>query len=288
MQRIDLNDVGDARVADYRDLKDAALARRRDRFVVEGPGTLDVLLEHGRFEPESILLSQKAWAKIGERLSARDPNCPVYVMPDEVLDAVVGFPIHRGYLAVCKRPLAEDALVLAKRVLTEDPRARIVVTESIGNHDNLGGLFRNARAFGARAVLLCPRSADPLYRKAIRTSMGGALCVPFARAPDWPGALKELKALGYRLLALDPAEAGGAESVLLGSQEWMAETGPVALLLGSEGPGLSGAARAAADLRVRIEMDAGVDSVNVAVAAGIALHGLRMAGGAAMSEEPAS
>ena len=133
---------------------------------------------------------------------------------------------------------------------------------------------RNAMAFGATGVLLCPRCTDPLYRKAVRVSMGGALEVPFARSADWPGDLERLRARGWCLVALDPRE----DSMELG--DWVARMAPgqpVALLVGSEGPGLSPAAIASADWRVHIRMAAGVDSLNVATAAAIALHDLARA-----------
>jgi tRNA G18 (ribose-2'-O)-methylase SpoU len=125
--------------------------------------------------------------------------------------------------------------------------------------------------FGARAVLLCPRTCDPLYRKAIRTSMGGSLCVPFARAEDVVSLLDELSGMGFEILALDPAEEGDDLGRLAAE-----EIGPAAILLGTEGPGLSPEALSRADRRVRIEMEPEVDSLNVAVAAGIALHRLRL------------
>lgn len=274
MPRIEIRDFADPRLADYRNLKDATLAARRGRFVVEGPGNLHVLLSRSRFRPESILLSEKAWRKTGDQLEALRPDCPVYVAEQVVLDEVVGFPIHRGYLAVCERPALPDASELIARVLARDPQARIVVVEAVGNHDNLGGIFRNAMALGARAVLLCPQSCDPLYRKAIRTSMGGTLCVPFARAEPWPQALDGIRKQGFRLLALDPGRNDDRPAVSLASIECPVP-GALALLLGSEGPGLSEAARRAADQCVRIEMEPEVDSLNVAVAAGIALHALR-------------
>ena len=134
------------------------------------------------------------------------------------------------------------------------------------NHDNVGGLFRNARAFGAGAVLLSPRCCDPLYRKAIRTSIGASLALPFARARAWPD---DLAATRLPLVALHPAPGGTA----LG--EWQPPEGRFLLAVGSEGPGLSRALLNVADVRLRVEMEAGIDSINVALAAGIALHHVR-------------
>jgi tRNA G18 (ribose-2'-O)-methylase SpoU len=168
------------------------------------------------------------------------------------------------------RPAPRDPDILAGEVLARFPAARIVVLEDVRDADNVGGVFRNAMALGARAVFPCDRSCDPLYRKAIRTSMGGSLCVPFARTGDLVGFLARLRALGFCVLAFDPKEPGDRLETLAARA-----AGPVALLLGTEGEGLSEAALAAADRRVRIEMEPGVDSLNVATAAAIGLHVLR-------------
>jgi tRNA G18 (ribose-2'-O)-methylase SpoU len=156
--------------------------------------------------------------------------------------------------------------------------------EGLTNLDNVGLVFRNAMALGARAVLLCPRCCDPLYRKAVRTSMGGTLCVPWARADELAQLLGALRAEGFTLLALDPAAENASIDGIAA-----AGPGPTVLLLGTEGAGLSQATRAAADRRVRIAMEPGVDSLNVAVAAGIALAFLRRDDGpAARRDGPAA
>jgi tRNA G18 (ribose-2'-O)-methylase SpoU len=261
----------DARIDDYRNLKDARLAAERRRFIVEGRGNLRVLLERSRFRPASILLGERAFAAMGDALQRHAPGCPIYVAPQALLDRIVGFPIHRGCLAACDRKAAPEAMALAGAVLAEaGPEARIVVLEGITNHDNVGGIFRNAMAFGVGGVLLCPRSCDPLYRKAIRTSMGGTLCVPFTRGEAVPAMLRGLRALGFGVVALDPDERGEEIGRFARGSDR-----PLALLLGTEGEGLSGGALEEADVRVRIAMVPGVDSLNVAVASGIALHALR-------------
>ena len=266
-----VDDPDDPRVADYRHLRDASLARARARFVVEGRGNLLVLLERSALRPASILLSERAARSLARELDGRAADCAIYVASQPVLDAIAGFPIHRGVLASCDRPAPADPLALAKRLL-QGPRApRLVVLEGLTNHDNVGGVFRNAMALGGDAVLLCPRTADPLYRKAIRTSMGGSLCVPFARAEDLGALLDGLAALGYARFALDP-DSGGQDLATLDA----ACVGPAALLLGTEGDGLTPAALARADRRLRIDMVPGVDSLNVSVAAAIALHRLRL------------
>jgi tRNA G18 (ribose-2'-O)-methylase SpoU len=198
-------------------------------------------------------------------------DCPVYVARQTVFDGIAGFPIHRGVLASVRRPEARDPLGLAEALLAAPRPPRILVLEGLTNHDNVGGIFRNAMGLGGDAVLLCPRTCDPLYRKAIRTSMGAALCVPFARAPDFEALLEGLASLGYRRLGLDPDPSGVDLAVLD-----PAALGPSAILLGTEGAGLSEKALARVDLRARIDMEPGVDSLNVAVASAIALHRLRV------------
>jgi tRNA G18 (ribose-2'-O)-methylase SpoU len=280
MQTVPVDDFDDPRLADYRNLKDAALAHERGRFIVEGAGTLRVLLGRSQHRPDSILLSERAYAALRNELDAFAPDCPVYVGAQDLLDRVVGFPIHRGCLAACPRPSVDDPLALARAALAREPAPRLLVLEGLTNLDNVGLVFRNAMALGARAVLLCPRCCDPLYRKAVRTSMGGTLCVPWARAHDLPWLLETLRAEGFTLLALDPAaENEGIDGIAA------AGPGPSALLLGTEGAGLSPATRAAADRRVRIAMEPGVDSLNVAVAAGIALAYLRRDDGPAAERD---
>lgn len=260
----------DPRLDDYRNLKDASLASKPGRFIVEGRGTLLILLSRSHHRPDSILLNERSFAALEQDLVKFAPACPIYVADQSLLDRIVGFPIHRGCLACCRRADLPDPLELARRVMAEDAAARIVVLEGLTNLDNVGLIFRNAMALGARAVLLCSRSCDPLYRKAIRTSMGGTLCVPFARTRDLPRMMSGLRELGYQVLAFDPDES----AVEIQSFD-AARLGPTALLFGTEGTGLSRQALSAVDRRVRIAMEDGVDSLNVAVSAGIALSWLR-------------
>jgi tRNA G18 (ribose-2'-O)-methylase SpoU len=272
MNTIDVEAFDDPRLADYQNLKDSNLAVRRNRFIVEGRGNLEVLLERSRYAPDSILLSQRAHRSMGDDLARWSPTCPVYVAEQSLLDQIVGFPFHRGCVASGLRPAGVDPAELALGLIKSEGAPRVLLLEGIHNLDNIGGIFRNAMALGAHAIIACPRTCDPLYRKAIRTSMGGSLCVPFARAVDWPGLLRQLRDMGYHILALDPAEEG----VPIESIEGEAAR-PTALLLGTEGPGLSEEALALSDRRVRIDMEGGVDSINVSVASAIALHVLRRA-----------
>jgi tRNA G18 (ribose-2'-O)-methylase SpoU len=271
MRRETVRDFDDPRLDNYRNLKDATLAGARGSFIVEGRGTLRVLLSRSPYNPDSILLNERSFAALEKDLIDYAPDCPIFVADQPLLDRIVGFPIHRGCLASCARGELPDPLELARQIKRRESSPRLVVLEGLTNLDNVGLIFRNAMALGARAVLLCPRSCDPLYRKAIRTSMGGSLCVPFARALDLPELLLGLRALDFEVLAFDPGEPG----VEIRSLE-PSRLGPTALLFGTEGPGLSDRALAAADRRVRIGMETGVDSLNVAVSAGIALSLLRL------------
>ena len=255
--------VADPRVADYRSVRDGELLRQRGLFIVEGRDNLRRLVRESRHRPRSLFISEPAAEALGDLLGELAADVPVFVASRAVLSDVVGFDIHRGCLAACERPAPVPATSL---LAASDATSLIVVLERLANPDNVGVVFRNAQAFGADAVLLCPRCCDPFYRKAIRVSMGGSLCVPSARLASWPGALGELRAAGYCLVALHP----GDRSEPLDAATRLPRR--VALLLGSEGAGLSEAALAAADRRLRIAMQPGFDSVNVATASGIALH----------------
>jgi tRNA G18 (ribose-2'-O)-methylase SpoU len=272
---------GDPRIGDYQNLKDKRLLAARSRFVVEGRVNLRVMLERSPFVPDSILLSERTHRLMAEELARLAPRCPVYVGNQAVLDRVVGFPVHRGCLAIGSRGTPVDPMALVRDLLAAEPAPRILVLDGVFNLDNVGGIFRNAMALGGRAILLCPRSVDPLYRKAIRTSMGATLVVPFARTNDLGSLLDSLRAAGFEVLALDPAREGVRLDGLVAG-----EIGPAALLVGTEGEGLGAEVLARVDRRVRIAMEPGVDSLNVSVAAGIALHRLRLPDSTTASADP--
>ena len=192
----------------------------------------------------------------------------VYLAPQELFDRIAGFHVHRGALGLGRRPPPRSIpdVVAAARLL--------LVVEGVNDHENLGSLFRNGAAFGVGGVVLDPSSADPLYRRSVRVSVGHVLRVPFARAASWPGDLAHLRSAGVTVVALDPA---GEQTV----DEIEAAPGArLALLVGAEGHGLTPGAREAADLRVRIPMAPGVDSLNVATAAAVALHRVARSRGA--------
>lgn len=262
-ERID--DAGDPRVADYRALTDRAEGERRARdgvFAVEGRALVERLLDASRFRARSVLATPSALAVL-EGAVARHPHLAIYEASADVLRAIAGYPFHRGCLALAERgePVALDALIAAR-----GPRT-LVALERLADPSNVGAVFRSALALGAGGVVLSDRCADPLYRKAIRASAGAALALPFARAGDWPGALARLASAGYALVALTPrTDATDIGQVAAGDR--------VALLVGPEDEGLADDTLARADVRVRIPMAPGVDSLNAATAAAIALHRL--------------
>jgi tRNA G18 (ribose-2'-O)-methylase SpoU len=260
--RIDSAD--DPRLADYRGVSDPALLRSRKLFVAEGRIVVTRLIEDGRWILRSVLVSDAARRDLEPTLAAVGARVPVFVCEAADFLGITGHDIHRGCLALVERPPAlrlEDVLAAARLA---------VVLEGVANADNVGGVFRNAAAFGADVVLLSPACCDPLYRKAIRTSMGAVLRVPFVRLKEWPAALTRLRVAGFRLVALTPREP----SEPLDAFAVRPRAPKLALLVGTEGDGLTAAVASAADDRVRIPMARGTDSLNLAVATGIALEHL--------------
>ncbi len=260
-----IEDPEDPRLADYREIRDAERRRRDGTFIAEGRQVVRRLLSVGRYRVRSALVTPPALHALGEALAAAE--VPTYLVRQDVVEAVVGMEFHHGCLAAGER----GAEPTAEAVLAEALRPRLVVLEGLGDSSNVGALFRNALAFGVGAVFLAPGTADPLYRKAIRVSSGATVALPFARLADWPRDLQRLRDAGYTVLALTPR----AEAVDIGE---LGDRRPLparlALLLGTEGRGLSAEALAAADLQVRIPMAPEMDSLNVAAAGAVALHWL--------------
>jgi len=264
--------LDDERLGDYRDLREADLAARREAFIAESEVVLRVLLDRGRFPVRSIFLAASRLPKLAELLSSVDPQVDIYVGDQDLLNQVVGFRIHRGILAAGQRAPVPTAVELCQAVGL-GPR-RLVLLEGLTNHDNVGGVFRNAAAFGVDGVVYDSTTCDPLYRKAIRVSVGAALFVPFGRCASTAEAITAARDAGFEILALSP-RADADDLATLGRSWALGDR--VALLVGSEGPGLTAASLAAADRVVRISMAPGFDSLNVATATGVALHALRTA-----------
>lgn len=264
---VEVRDVNDPRLADFRDLTVAD--RRPDR-----PGGRGLVVAEGVVVVHRLLGSPypvRAMFGVPVKVAELAPHtdAPCYAGSAELMAEVVGFHLNRGVLATADRvpPCPLDRLISRTR--------QVAVLEGVGDHENLGGLFRNAAAFDVGAVLLGPRCADPLYRRSVRVSMGHVLRVPFGTLRCWPEDLDTLRAAGFTVAALTPAP----DAVPLG-ESGLCEPGRasrVAWLLGAEGSGLSAVALAAADLAVRIPMAPGIDSLNVATAAAIAFATVRNA-----------
>ena len=303
LRTVEIDRPDDLRLADYTRLTDAALRTHLEveqgLFIAEGTKVITRAVAAG-YPIRSMLLARSRLADLaalgaagqdgirdaeggahgaeggahGAEGSAHgadsgsrgaEDDAPVYVVPDDVAERLTGYRVHRGALAsLARRPLPEVAALIAGR-------RRIVVLEDLVDHANVGAIFRCAAALGVDAVVLSPRCADPLYRRSVKVSMGAVFAIPYARMTDWYDGLADLKAAGFRVLALTPDP--GAVPV----GEALRGAGRVALLLGTEGDGLSGRWRHEADEAVRIPMNpaaraAGVDSLNVVAAAAIACH----------------
>ena len=250
--------VDDPRLCDYRELKEQRLQAESGKFVAESIGVIALLLK-SPLAVDSILTNETKYESVAQALAdSGRTDVVLYVAAQSIMDGIAGFNVHRGCLAVGRRPNTT-------RVPSD---ARLVIAlEDLVDVDNVGAIVRNARAFGADALLLSPRCADPYYRKAIRVAMGNTFSLPIVRALDWPDALLACKAqLGAQLLA----------AVVDNTAQPLSEyrrTGPVILLLGSEGPGLTPTTVALCDHRLTIPM-AGADSLNVATAAAVFLYQL--------------
>ena len=260
---VEVRAAADPRLSDYRDLRDVSLRRsleaERGLFIAEGEKVVRRAVQAGH-RPRSFLLARRWLEPLADVLAAW-PDVPCYVVDERLAEAVTGFHVHRGALASMQRgPLPAITDVLAAR--------RLVVLEDVVDHTNVGAIFRSAAAMGFDGCLLAPRCADPLYRRSVKVSMGAVFTLPYARLEDWSGAPAMLSAAGFATYALTPApDAVDLDRVRAPER--------LALLVGSEGPGLSQRWLAAADVRVRIPMAAGIDSLNVAAATAVACWALR-------------
>lgn len=270
-----VTDPADGRLTDYVALTDVALRRRvepeRGLYMAESSTVLGRALAAGH-RPRSVLCSPR-WLPDVEAMLAAVPDgaaVPVYLAQTDVLEAITGFHVHRGALAAMQRPAlarVEDLLAGAR---DGAGARRVAVLEDIVDHTNVGAIVRSAAAIGVDAVLVTPRCADPLYRRAVRVSMGTVFQVPWTRIDPWPGGVDLLRGLGFTVAAL----ALDDQALTL---DQLAEDPPerLALVLGAEGDGLSPATVAAADLVVRIPMAGDVDSLNVAAASAVAFWATR-------------
>lgn len=266
MPLIEVSDATDPRLADYVSLRDVSLRRsleaERGLFVAEGEKVIRRAIEAGH-EPRSFLLASRWLDGLADVLE-RHPDAPVYVVTEELAEQVTGFHVHRGALASVHRakPRAMADLI---------GLSRLVLAEDIVDHTNVGAIIRNAAGLGWDGVLLAPRAADPLYRRAVKVSMGTVFSLPWARVDDWATAIPTLQASGFTVVAL----ALTPDAVALPEFEARPRPDKLALVVGTEGAGLSDKWIAQADVVVSIPMFAGVDSLNVAAATAVACYALR-------------
>ena len=260
---IDILDPADSRVDDFRDLN--SVDRRPDLptgkglVIAEGVLVAQRMLA-SRFRPHAFLGTQRRLLELADDLA--DAGAPYYRAPAEVMAEVVGFHLNRGVLGAARRApeLTVSDVIRGART--------VAVLEGVNDHENLGSIFRNAAGLGVDGVIFGTGCADPLYRRAVRVSMGHALLVPFAKAQQWPADLNQLQDNGFRLLAMTPNPAA---QTLAEAIDGLADQ-KVAILVGAEGPGLTETAMRASDTRVRIPMARGTDSLNVATAAALAFY----------------
>src|ERR1700751_5533794 len=260
-----VTDVEDPRLADYTQLTDmelrTSLESAQGLFIAEGTKVISRAVAAG-YPVRSVLLAER---RLGDLLALPATGTPVYVIPDETAERLTGYRVHRGALASFHRkPLPQTAALAAAA-------RRVIVLEDLVDHANVGAIFRCAAGLGGDAVFLSPRCADPLYRRAVKVSMGAVFAIPYARMTGWYDGLAGLRSSGFRVLALTPDERAAPIASALKSAD------RVALRLGTEGDGLSGRWLHEADEAVRIPMNpaaraSGVDSLNVVAAAAIACH----------------
>ena len=260
-----ITDPVDPRLRDYVSLTDVALRSRHEPasgiYIAESAEVIRRAVEAGH-RPRSLLM-QDTWV---DRLTdlIDSPDVDVYVGSRDVLESLTGFHVHRGALAAMHRPElpSMDAVVATAR--------RVVILEDLVDHTNVGAIFRSAAGLGMDAVLVTPRCADPLYRRSVRVSMGAVFAVPWTRIDSWPGGLAVLRERGFGIAAVTPREPGA-----IPLSEFAAEAPErIALVLGTEGDGLTSPALEAADVSVSIPMQAGVDSLNVAAASAVVFWAL--------------
>ena len=264
-----IDDASDPRLGAYRCVGDHAALARAGLFVAEGRLVVERLLEDGRFDVHSVVVTPQAGTAL-TRIFERRPDITVYVCEPAAVRELTGFDFHRGCLALARRPKPHSLVPGPVPFLDLREAGCVLALEGVGNPDNVGGLFRTAFAFGVDAMIVDRATADPLYRKAIRTSMAAALRVPFARVDPWVAGLASLRASGLRVIALTPDP--GAVAI---DEYAIRREDRIVLVVGSEGLGMAPESLALADVKLRIPVDPRADSLNVVTAAAIALHALR-------------
>ena len=258
---VEICDPADPRLADYRDLRDVELRKHLESveglFIAEGEKVVRRAVESG-FAARSFLMAPRWLEGLGDVLASTDAPC--YVVDEALAEQTTGFHVHRGALAsLHRRPLPSVASVISAA-------RTVVVLEDVVDHTNVGAAFRSCAAFGVDAILVSPRCADPLYRRSVKVAMGAVFSVPYARIDRWYDAVEALSSAGFTTVALTPAEDA------VDIEEAVAGRPRVALLLGTEGHGLSERWMESADVRAVIPMSGGIDSLNVAAATAVACY----------------
>ncbi|WP_100423139.1 TrmH family RNA methyltransferase [Sediminihabitans luteus] len=277
-----VTDPADPRIADYTNLTDVRLRSRHEPekglYIAESSTVVERAVAAGH-RPRSFLMAEKWLVDLAPIITALGPGddgepVPVFVAEPDVLESITGFNLHRGALAAMHRPPLPDVHELLRSARGGRGARRVAVLEDIVDHTNVGAIFRSAAALGVDAVLVSPRCSDPLYRRSVRVSMGTVFQVPWTRLESWPGGLDDLREAGFTVAALALDE----DAVSLAD----VEADPperLALVLGTEGHGMSAAAIAACDTTVMIPMAGDVDSLNVAAASAVAFWATRVAPG---------
>jgi tRNA G18 (ribose-2'-O)-methylase SpoU len=272
-----LDDPADARLSDYVGLTDVARRSRLEPeagfYLAEGEKVIRRALRAGH-RPRSLLLSERWLEPMADLVTQFEAvGAQVFTGGPAVIEAITGFHVHRGAIASMHRPglaSAKELITRPRPIVADGPRPRIAIFEDIVDHTNLGAAFRSCAALGVDAVLVTPRCADPLYRRAVRVSMGTVFQVPWTRLASWPADLALVRAAGYTIVAL-----GLADDAIDLAGLTTRHPGPLALIFGTEGDGLKPGTLAAADVVCRIPMSGGVDSLNVAAAAAVAFYATR-------------
>ncbi len=263
-----LTDADDPRLDDFRRLTDVALRRVQEPagglYIAESAKVIARACAAGH-RPRAVL-TQRRWLD-GIREILGETDTPVYLVPDEVAEAVTGYAVHRGALASMHRPVLPSVSAI---VAEARPRSRIAVLEDLVDHTNVGAVFRSAAALGLDAVLITPRCADPLYRRSVRVSMGTVFQIPWTRIESWPQALDELGDAGYVACGMTLGEGAITLDDLVAEDHRR-----LALIFGTEGHGLTSGADRRLDRRVTIPMTGGVDSLNVAASSAVAFYATR-------------
>lgn len=274
MDILHIDSPSDPRLNDYRSLTDTALRTIAEPagglYIAESAKVIERAIGAGHV-PRSVLVQARRLEGIAALVGSFD--IPVYVVPDDVAEAVTGFAVHRGAIASMRRPVLPsviDALGTLHPQASGATRSRIAVLEGLADHTNIGALFRSAAALGVDAILISPDCSDPLYRRAVRVSMGTVFQVPWTRIPEWPAGIHELQDAGFVVAGMTlGAGAISLDALVAEDHE------KLALVFGTEGHGITAATDAILDRRVTIPMRGGVDSLNVAAASAVAFYATR-------------